>query len=93
MDFDCPNNGEWESVMFAEKLRKNVAEEGEDDAAEQHDEAESDDDEDRMQKVDMPPPWSPPLVINKDQQLDLYPKGEKTIFYKKVTVEYYSECK
>ena len=40
----------------------------------------------------MPPPWSPKLFVNKDKFLDLCPNGEKTVFYKKCKVDFYSEC-
>ncbi len=42
--------------------------------------------------LDMPPPWSPKLFINKDSFLDLCPNGEKTVFYKKVKCDFYSDC-
>ena len=40
----------------------------------------------------MPPSWSPKLFVNKDKFLDLCPNGEKTVFYKKCKVDFYSEC-
>lgn len=40
----------------------------------------------------MPPSWSPKLFVNKDKFLDLCPNGEKTVFYKKVKVDFYAEC-
>ena len=40
----------------------------------------------------MPPPWSPKLFVNKDKFLDFCPNGEKTVFYKKCKVDFYSEC-
>lgn len=42
--------------------------------------------------LDMPPAWSPKLIINKDQFIDLCPMGEKTVFYKKCKVDFYSDC-
>ena len=30
--------------------------------------------------LDMPPPWSPKLFVNKEKFLDLCPNGEKTVF-------------
>lgn len=42
--------------------------------------------------LDMPPPWSPKLFVNKDKFLDLCPNGEKTVFYKKCKVDFYAEC-
>ena len=58
---------------------------------------EDDNDEEGMQgaddeTLDMPPPWSPKLYINKDKFLDLCPNGEKTVFYKKCKVDFYAEC-
>jgi len=40
----------------------------------------------------MPPSWSPKLFVNRDKFLDLCPNGEKTVFYKKVKVDFYAEC-
>lgn len=42
--------------------------------------------------LDMPPPWSPKLFVNKDKFIDLCPNGEKTVFYKKCKVDFYAEC-
>jgi hypothetical protein len=41
----------------------------------------------------MPPPWSPKLFVNKEKFAELCPKGEKTVFYRKCKVEYFSDCK
>lgn len=41
----------------------------------------------------MPPSWSPKLFVNKDKFADGCPNGEKTVFYKKCKVDFYSECK
>ena len=40
----------------------------------------------------MPPPWSPKLFVNRDKFIQLCPKGEKTVFYKKCKVEFFSDC-
>jgi len=69
MDFKNSKNDEWTSVMFEEKIVKNVLEEHEEDHVEVQEDEETDyfeEGEHEMQKVDMPPPWSPPLIINKD---------------------------
>ena len=42
--------------------------------------------------LDMPPPWSPKLFVNKDKFLDLCPNGEKAVFYKKCKVEIFADC-
>ena len=36
---------------------------------------------------------SPKLVVDKDKFTDGCPKGEKTVFYKKCRVDFFSECK
>ena len=60
-------------------------------------EEEDDDDENGGQLdeevLDMPPPWSPKLFVNKEKFIELCPKGEKTVFYKKCKVEFYADCK
>jgi hypothetical protein len=43
--------------------------------------------------LDMPPPWSPKLFVNKDKFNDRCPNVEKTVFYEKTKVDFYSECK
>ena len=43
--------------------------------------------------LDMPPPWSPKLFVDKEKFIELCPKGEKTVFYKKCKVEFYADCK
>ena len=41
----------------------------------------------------MPPPWSPKLFVSKEKFLELCKSGEKTAFYKKCKVEFFSDCK
>mmetsp|Transcript_18147 Transcript_18147/g.31015 ORF Transcript_18147/g.31015 Transcript_18147/m.31015 type:complete len:309 (-) Transcript_18147:1143-2069(-) len=91
LEFDNDNTGEWEYVMI-----NNDKEKGEDD----DENAEDDDDEDgdnggnnEEELLDMPPPWSPKLFVSKDKFLELCPRGEKTQFYKKCKVEFFSDCK
>ena len=43
--------------------------------------------------LDMPPPCSPKLFVDKEKFIELCPKGEKTVFYKKCKVEFYADCK
>ena len=63
---------------------------GEDPEDEQTDENENAKKEEDV--LDMPPPWSPKLFVNKDKFIDLCPNGEKTVFYKKCKVDFYAEC-
>jgi hypothetical protein len=56
------------------------------------DEEEEDEEKKEEDVLDMPPPWSPKLFVNKDKFLDLCPNGEKTVFYKKCKVDFYAEC-
>jgi hypothetical protein len=80
--------GEWEYVMIKKK-EKNEAK-GEDDENEDEDEEDYGDEEDVL---DMPPPWSPKLVIDKEKFSEGVKNGAKTVFYKKCKVDFYSECK
>lgn len=52
----------------------------------------SSDDESDGDILDMPPPWSPKLYLDKDKFLNLCPLGEKTVFYKKCRVDTYAPC-
>lgn len=79
--------GEWEYVMIKKKQKGEGAED------EEIEEEESDEGEDDAQVLDMPPPWSPKLIVDKDKFTDGCPKGEKTVFYKKCRVDFFSECK
>ena len=67
---------------------------GEDENGEAAEEDEDDDDDAKKDEdvLDMPPPWSPKLFVNKDKFIDLCPNGEKTVFYKKCKVDFYAEC-
>jgi hypothetical protein len=51
----------------------------------------SDKEEDLKDVLDMPPPWSPKLFIDRDKYLNLCPNGEKTVFYKKCRVDTYAK--
>ena len=68
--------------------------EGDEDGGEGNEEEEEEDEEGKKDEdiLDMPPPWSPKLSVNKDKFLDLCPNGEKTVFYKKCKVDFYAEC-
>jgi len=90
LDFQEDVTGEWEYVM----IQKGKAKDG-DDENEDEEEMDDDEDEEEMEEevLDMPPPWSPKLFVNKDKFADGCPNGEKTVFYKKCKVDFYSECK
>jgi len=68
--------------------------EGEEGEENNHEEEEEEDEEEGGDEelLDMPPPWSPKLQINKDKFIDLCPNGEKTVFYEKVKVDFFSDC-
>ena len=57
----------------------------------EHDE--ENEDEGQEEILDMPPPWSPKLIVDKSKFNERCPNGEKTMFYKKTKVDFYSECK
>lgn len=78
--------GEWEYVMI--KKREKREEGAEDEQVE--DEEEEDEEEDVL---DMPPPWSPKLMIDKEKFAEGVKNGAKTVFYKKCKVDFYAECK
>lgn len=90
-EFENDNTGEWEYVMI------NTDEKKGDDDEEGADEDEDDGDDNggglEDEVLDMPPPWSPKLFVNKEKFAELCPKGEKTVFYKKCMVEFHSDCK
>jgi hypothetical protein len=67
---------------------------GEDDDGndDHYDEDEEDGINDDEDILDMPPPWSPKLFIDRDRYQDLCPNGEKTVFYEKCKVDYYAPC-
>ena len=87
LDFHEDAKGEWEYVMIQPNKDKGAEDEEDDD--------DDDDDEDAQEEevLDMPPPWAPKLFVNKDKFSDGCPNGEKTVFYKKCKVDFYSECK
>ena len=89
MEFKNDQSGLWEYVMLEPGSKK--------DGEENEDENEEDDDDDdndlEEEPLDMPPPWSPKLFVNKDKFNDMCPNGEKTIFYRKCKVEIFSECR
>lgn len=92
-DFSDDTTGDWEYVMLLPKEKKGEGE-GEDENGEGNEEEEEEEGEEDFQEdlLDMPPPWSPKLQINKDKFIDLIPNGEKTVFYKKVKVDLYADC-
>ncbi|CAI2364809.1 unnamed protein product [Moneuplotes crassus] len=86
LNLQCDDD-EWEYVMLqAKKDDANIAQMYADDK-------DDDGDKDIMEDVlDMPPPWSPKLYLDKDKFLNLCPLGEKTVFYKKCRVDTYAPC-
>ena len=91
LDFENDTNGEWEYVMIKPDEKKDEDEEGNE---EDEDMDELDDQANNEEEVlDMPPAWSPKLFVNKDKFVELCPKGEKCVFYKKCKVEMFSDCK
>jgi len=90
LEFKDDSTGLWEYVMLQQGQKKD----GDDDDQEEIDDDEDEDDgELEEEPLDMPPPWSPKLFVNKDKFNDMCPNGEKTTFYKKCKVEIFSECR
>ena len=89
-EFENDTAGEWEFVMISTEGKKGQDEEENDDNFNDNEEDGAGDCE---KVLDMPPPWSPKLFIDRDKYYNFCPKGEKTVFYKKCTVEFFSECK
>lgn len=88
MKFDRDQTGEWEYVMV-------TASKGEDDEEDEGD-ADSGPEDDQIEdeeNLDMPPPWSPKLIVLPEKFADGTRGGQKTLFYKKCRVDFYSECK
>ena len=90
LDFENDTTGEWEFVMINNEDKKDGEE---DEIGEDDDEDEDNAGNNEEELLDMPPPWSPKLFVSKDKYLELCPKGEKTLFFKKVKVEFFAECK
>jgi hypothetical protein len=78
--------------MIQQQDKKKNDGEGDDEHQEEEETDENDGTKKEEDVLDMPPPWSPKLFVNKDKFLDLCPNGEKTVFYKKCKVDFYSEC-
>ena len=89
MDFKNDSTGLWEYVMLEPGNKKDGDEEQEDEGEDE----DEDDGELEEEPLDMPPPWSPKLFVNKDKFNDMCPNGEKTVFYRKCKVEIFSECR
>ena len=87
LDFEFETNGQWEFVMLKSDKKEEDDEQVDDD--EDYDEGGPQDEE----VLDMPPPWSPKLFVDKEKFIELCPKGEKTVYYKKCKVEFFAECK
>lgn len=88
-DIENDNSGQWEYVMINKDDKKG-------DEEEENEEEEEDDGDDGAggdeEVLDMPPPWSPKLFVNREKFIQLCPKGEKTVFYKKCKVDFFSDC-
>lgn len=91
-EFQDDQTGEWEYVMIQQQEKKKNEGDGEDEHQEEEETDENDGAKKEEDVLDMPPPWSPKLFVNKDKFLDLCPNGEKTVFYKKCKVDFFSEC-
>lgn len=87
MEFEEDVSGEWEYVMIQKKKKSDNEE-----AEEEHSEEQSEEGEGDEEILDMPPPWSPKLFIDKDKFKESCPNGEKTVFYKKCKVDFFAEC-
>lgn len=87
LDFDKDATGEWEYVMVTAPKGGEDEDEGDDDDGGEDDQM---DDEDNL---DMPPPWSPKLIVAPEKFTDGTKGGGKTLFYKKCKVDFYPECK
>jgi hypothetical protein len=90
-DFENDNTGEWEYVMMTSDEKKGDDEEGSD-ADEPVDDGENVGAADE-EILDMPPPWSPKLMVSKEKFGEVCPKGAKCLFYSKCKVEFFSDCK
>ena len=69
-------DGTWEYVM----LQQGKAKEEDDNEDEQDDDEEEEEGDLDEEPLDMPPPWSPKLFVNRDKFTDKTPGGEKTVF-------------
>jgi hypothetical protein len=81
--------GEWEDLMIQKKEKK----EKEDDEGSQGEGDSGSEYGDEEDVLDMPPPWSPKLVVDRERYSEGIKNGAKTVFYKKCKVDYYAECK
>ena len=93
MDFEYDTLGEWEYVMIKSNDKKGGDENEEGVEDEEEDDGGEGGAANDEEVLDMPPPWSPKLFVNKDKFIEFCPKGEKTTFYKKCKVEIFSDCK
>lgn len=79
-------------IQTGDKKQGNGDDDDNGDGAEEEEEEDEEGGHKDEEVLDMPPPWSPKLSVNKDKFIDLCPNGEKTVFYKKCKVDFYSEC-
>lgn len=90
-EFENDNTGDWEYVMINNDEKKGEDDEGSDDGGDGDDGEEGAGGDEEV--LDMPPPWSPKLMVQKDKFSEVCSKGAKTLFYSKCKVELFSECK
>jgi hypothetical protein len=87
MDFQKDVTGAWEYVMVTMKK-------GEDDEEDEEEGGDVGGEElEDEENLDMPPPWSPKLIVAAEKFNDGTKGGGKTLFYKKSKVDFYPECK
>lgn len=88
MEFQKDVTGAWEYVMVT--MRKGDEDDDED---EDGDEIGDEDQIEDEENLDMPPPWSPKMIVLPEKFSDGTKGGGKTLFYKKCKVDFYPECK
>jgi hypothetical protein len=90
-EFENDTTGDWEYVMINTDEKK-----GDDEDASEN-EGDGDEGEEGgvadEEVLDMPPPWSPKLKVQKEKFAEVCSKGAKTLFYSKVKCELFSESK
>ena len=92
LDFENDTNGEWEYVMIKQDEKKGEDDDGNDDDDDDFDDADGQANNEE-EVLDMPPPWCEKLQVDQSKFVELCPKGEKTVFYKKCKVEFFSDCR
>jgi hypothetical protein len=90
-EFENDNTGDWEYVMINNDEKKGEEEDGSDNEGDGDDGEEGGGADEEI--LDMPPPWSPKLMVQKDKFAEVCSKSAKTLFYSKCKVELFTECK